>query len=72
MKSKVTSLVLVGVMALAGTFGLAASATATAAPVLDAAAPWVEVPRLIPIYVNGELVGYVISYEWVWIPTEEP
>lgn len=43
--------------------------TAQAATVSDAVAPWVPVVRYIPVYVDGKLVGYIASNEYVWVPS---
>jgi hypothetical protein len=56
-----------GVSAL---LGFAGQVNATSTAVMDAIAPWEEVTRQIPVYVNGELVGYIVYTAMVWVDDE--
>ena len=35
---------------------------------MDAVAPWVQMERYIPVYVDGKLAGYIVHTYWVWVP----
>jgi hypothetical protein len=65
-------------LAMALVFGaagvLAPNGNVSASPsmVLDSVAPWVEVVRYIPVYVDGKLAGYIASVEWVYVVEESP
>jgi hypothetical protein len=52
---------------LATADGKTASALESDAVGIDDIAPWVRVPRYIPVYVDGQLVGYIVHYVVVWM-----
>lgn len=42
----------------------------TAVVPMDSIAPWVRTIRYIPVVKDGQIIGYIVVEEWVWVPDE--
>lgn len=59
------------VIAITMLLGIVNNSDAVPTVTLDAISVWVEETRYIPVYVDGELVGYIPVTVWVWKPDEQ-
>lgn len=65
-------LLALGVNLPATAFASQATVPIAAADVSDAVAPWVQQERWIPVYVDGQLAGWIVITVWVWVDSENP